>query len=343
MTSGAGLGSNWEDEGTRDQSHKADGLSGPLEPDEGWWAAVLADEPYVEELIDPVESPWVVDLNVDMIESTQTDTSVDWDKIERIFDRDEIVSLTVVGHNRGGILVSGEDMHGFVPASHLVDLPSELSDDNREIYLSDYLNRRVDLKVIECEKKKERVVFSERAALAKEGQRKKLLNSLKEGDVIDGVVTNVTAFGVFVDLGGLEGLIHISELSWGRVTHPSEVLNVGDEIQTMILQVAEEEGKIALSLKRLQENPWELLNATRSPGDLLEATISCIVKYGAFAKIDDGVEGLIHISSMDLPEDCKQIDDFLYEGQCVLVKIISIDADKRRLGLQLESCLGNNG
>jgi len=346
MTSGARLGKNWEDEGIRGQSQKADGLSGPLEPDEGWWAAVLADEPYVEELgdpVNPVELPYTTGLDEERIENPQQDPLVDWDKIERIFDRDEIVSLTVVGHNRGGILVSGEDMHGFVPASHLVDLPSELSDDSREIYLSDYLNREVELKVIECEKNKERVVFSERAALAKEGQRKKLLNSLKEGDVIDGIVTNVTAFGAFVDLGGLEGLIHISELSWGRVTHPSEVLSVGDEIQTMVLQVAEEEGKIALSLKRLQENPWELLDATRSPGDLLEATISCIVKYGAFAKIDGGVEGLIHISSMDLPEDCKHIDDFLYEGQCVLVKIISIDADKRRLGLQLESCLDKNG
>ena len=343
MTAGARLGKNWEEKGAGDQSQVPEGLSGPLEPDEGWWAAVLADEPYVEEMTDPVESSWRADLNGDPKESIKEDPTVDWEKIERVFDLDEIVELTVVGHNRGGILVSGEDMHGFVPASHLVDLPTDLSEDNREIYLSDYLDRKVALKVIECEKNKERVVFSERAALAKEGQRKQLLTTLEEGDVIEGVVTNITSFGAFVDLGGLEGLIHISELSWGRVSHPSEVLTVGDEIQTMVLQVAEDEGKIALSLKRLKENPWDLLDVTRSPGDLLEATISCIVKYGAFARIDGGVEGLIHISSMEIPEDCKQIDEFLYEGQCVLVRIISIDADKRRLGLRLESCLENNG
>jgi small subunit ribosomal protein S1 len=343
MTAGADIEKSWEEERMYKESRGAEKFNGPLEPDEGWWAAVLADEPLIEDLDNPDELPTIADLGVDKVESMQANPFVDWDKIERIFDQDEIVELTVVGHNRGGILVAGEDIHGFVPASHLVDLPTDLSDDNRELYLSDYLDRKVDLKVIECEKEKERVVFSERAALAEEGQRKYLLNSLKKGDIIPGTVTNVTSFGAFVDLGGLEGLIHISELSWGRVTHPSEVIAVGDEIQTMVLQVEEDEGKIALSLKRLQENPWEILVARRSPGDILEARITCIVKYGAFAKIEGGVEGLIHISSMEIPENCKKVDDFLYEGQRVLVKILNIDANKRRLGLQLESCLGDNG
>ena len=296
MTAGANPGERWEDHWMEDNGKKGDELSEPFEPDEGWWSAVLADEPYVEDMIDPVEGPFFVDSEIDEVESLQSNQCVNWDRVEKIFDHDEIVELTCVGHNRGGILVSGEDMHGFVPASHLVDLPTDLPDEHRELYLSDYLNRKVDLKVIECEQKKERVVFSERAALAKEGQRKHLLHSLKEGDIIDGVVTNVTSFGAFVDLGGLEGLIHISELSWGRVTHPSEVLSVDDQIQTMVLQVAEDEGKIALSLKRLQENPWELLAATRSPGDMIEATISSIVKYGAFAQIEGGdrlVKGIL--------------------------------------------------
>jgi len=343
MKVGAGLGKDWKEKGMYKYTQDDDQMTGPLEPDEGWWAAVLADEPFIEEDVEPEQPPWISDLIADQDEHQQSDPTVKWDKVERIFDQDEIVELTVVGHNRGGILVSGEDMHGFVPASHLVDLPTDLTDDNRELYLSDYLDRQVELKVIECEQKKERIVFSERAALAEEGQRKHLLNSLKKDDVISGSVTNVTSFGAFVDLGGLEGLIHISELSWGRVTHPSEILQVGDEIQTMVLQVEEDEGKIALSLKRLQENPWELLVANRSPGDLLEATITCIVKYGAFAKIEGGVEGLIHISSMELPESCDKIDSYLYEGQRVLVKVINIDANKRRLGLQLERCLEDNG
>lgn len=342
MKVGTGLGRSWEEEGMYKESWEVDKLDPTMEPDEGWWAAVLADEPLVEELVDPPEPPLITNLVVDQNELSQPNPTVDWNKVQRIFDQDEIIEMTVVGHNRGGILVACEDIHGFVPASHLVDLPTDLSDDNRELFLSDYFGRKVDLKVIECEQEKERVVFSERAALAEEGQRKYLLSNLKKGDVIPGTVTNVTSFGAFVDLGGLEGLIHISELSWGRVTHPSEVLRVGEEIQTMVLQVAEDEGKIALSLKRLQENPWELLVARRSPGDILKATITCIVKYGAFARIEGGVEGLIHISSMEIPEDCKKIDDFLYEGQSVMVKILNIDVNKRRLGLRLESCSGDN-
>ncbi len=342
MSVSANIGNDWKDNGMESDVNKGDELNKPLVPDEGWWAAVLADEPFVEEMIDSDETLQDIEYEADEIERLQTTQYVNWEKIERIFDLDEIVELTVVGHNRGGILVACDDIHGFVPASHLVDLPTDLSEEDRELYLIDYLDRKVELKIIECEQKKERVVFSERAALAREGQRKHLLQSLKEGDVIDGIVTNITDFGAFVDLGGLEGLIHISELSWGRVTHPSEVLKVDDRIQVMVLQVEEEEGKIALSLKRLQNNPWEILEATISPGDLLEATISCIVRYGAFAKIRGGIEGLIHISSMDIPENCKNVEDFLCIGQRVLVRVLNIDSHKRRLGLQLESCLEEN-
>lgn len=339
MTADLNLGKDWEGKRMQIQDHKANQVDEPLEPDEGWWAAVLADEPLVEEVIDPIESPGLDDLDFIDHGSSQKRPSVNWEKIERIFNNDEIVALSVIGHNRGGILVQGEDIHGFVPVSHLVDLPADILGDEREEYLSNYLDRKIDLKVIECDPEKDRVVFSERAALAKEGQRKHLLNSLVEGDVVNGVVTNVTSFGAFVDLGGLEGLIHISELSWKRVKHTSEILNVDDKIEIMVLQVSEEEGRIALSLKRLKKNPWEVLAAVLSPDDVIEARISSIVRYGAFAEIECGVEGLIHISSIDLPEDCKHIDDFLYEGQRVLVRVLSIDIDKRRLGLQLESCL----
>lgn len=342
MTAGASSVKNWKEDGMDIQGYKSAELSGPLEPDESWWSAVLADEPYIEELNDPIEALITADTKNVENESLETAPDVDWEKIERIFDLDEIIELRVVGLNKGGVLVAGEDVHGFVPASHLVGLPADLPEDDREFYLSDYLNRTVDLKIIECEQSKERVVFSERAALAKEGQRKHLLNSLKVGDVVDGVVTNVTSFGVFVDLGGLEGLIHISELSWGRVTHPSEVLKVGNEVKIMVLQISEEEGKIALSLKRMQENPWKELENTLMPGQILDATITCVVRYGAFAKIEGGVEGLIHISSIELPKDCKSHDEFLCEGQKVLVKVLSIDANKRRLGLQLESCITDN-
>ena len=308
---------------------------GPIEPDEGWWDAVLADEPGERELSEPVEL--IATVKRCSTDRDQSNSSVNWEKIRQTFANDEIVELNVVGFNRGGILVAGEDIHGFVPASHLIDLPADLPEEAREHYLTSYLERRIALKVIECEREKERIVFSERAALAKEGQRKHLLTSLAEGDVVSGIVTNVTSFGAFVDLGGLEGLVHVSELSWGRVQHPSDIVNVGDEIRTIVLQVSEEEGRIALSIKRLRDNPWDVLAEKLEPGDMIDAEISSIVNYGAFARIKEGVEGLIHISSMNFPRDCSHIDEFLYEGQSVKVCVLNIDPKKRRLGLKLMS------
>jgi small subunit ribosomal protein S1 len=343
MTAEKNLGKEQKANTMQIQDHRIKQDDGPIEPDEGWWDAVLADEPLVEEVKESVETHVMGTLEDQSTTIPQTEISVDWEKIKSIFNKDEIIQLDVVGFNRGGILVTGENIHGFVPASHLVDLPADLPDNDRESYLSTYLDKTVDLKIIEYEREKERIVFSERAALAKEGQRKYLLNNLNEGDIVSGIVTNVTSFGAFVDLGGLEGLIHISELSWGRVKHPTQVLSLDDHIQTMVLHVSEDEGRIALSLKRLQENPWKVLADTLSPDDVVEATISSIVNYGAFAEIESGIEGLIHITSMDLPEDCRKVDDFLYEGQHVLVRILSIDAEKRRLGLHLESCLPDHG
>lgn len=310
---------------------------GPNEPDESWWAAVLADEPLGDAPAEPGEQ--VKPAKTSDKKPEKLTSSVNWVKVKKVFVNDEIITLNVVGCNRGGVLVASEDIHGFVPASHLIDLPADIPEDEREQYLTSYLNCKISLKVIECEQDKERIVFSERAALAGEGQRKHLLNILNEGDIVSGIVTNVTSFGVFVDLGGLEGLVHVSELSWGRVQHPSDILKVGDEVQTQVIQVSEDQGRIALSLKRLEENPWEILSEKLSQGDTIDAVISSIVKYGAFARLEEGVEGLIHISSMNFPKDCTRIDDFLYEGQSVKVRVLNLDSHNRRLGIKLESYL----
>ena len=335
MTDRVALGKDREGDelSVKEQQYYQD--EGPIEPDEGWWDAVLADEPGEAEMDEPVEL--VATVKRCSTDRDQSTSSVNWEKINQTFANDEIIELNVVGFNRGGILVAGEDIHGFVPASHLIDLPADLPEESREHYLTSYLDRRIALKVIECEREKERIVFSERAALAREGQRKHLLTSLVEGDVVSGDVTNVTSFGAFVDLGGLEGLVHVSELSWGRVQHPSDIVSVGDEIQTIVLQVSEDEGRIALSIKRLRENPWDVLAEKLEPGDMIDAEISSIVNYGAFARIKEGVEGLIHISSMNFPRDCSHIDEFLYEGQSVKVCVLNIDPQKRRLGLKLVS------
>ena len=307
----------------------------PLEPDESWWAAVMADESCVEEMEQSVDAG--IAVKADLVQLNEPLTTFDWEKIRKIFMDDEIISLSVVGYNRGGLLVADEEIHGFVPASHLIDVPVDSTEEEREHYFTGYIDSKISLKIIECEPDKERIVFSERAALAGEGQRRYLLHHLKKNDVVTGVVTNVTDFGVFVDLGGLEGLIHVSELSWGRVQRPSDVLSLNDKIEVLVLQVSIPEGRIALSLKRLKENPWEVISQKYTPGENVEAVISSIVKYGAFVRLKEGVEGLIHISSMNFPKGCTRIDEFLFEGQLVNVCIIHIDPNKRRLGLRLVS------
>lgn len=308
---------------------------GPGAPDDGWWAAVLADEAQYD-AFDGFDHTEISDTQEASI-ATASQSTVDWEKVRALFSGDIIIDLKVVGLNRGGLLVADNVIHGFVPASHLIDVPANLSEEDREYYLSNYLDRTIALKVIECDPEKERVVFSERAALAGEGQRTHLLNHLSIGDVVSGVVTNITSFGAFVDLGGLEGLVHISELSWGRVQHPADIVNINDEVQTIVLDISEDQGRIALSLKQLQENPWKQLAKELSPGDVIDAEISSIVKYGAFARVNQGIEGLIHISSMNFPENCSRIKDFLWVGQAVEVCVLNIDPHKRRLGLKLES------
>ena len=303
--------------------------------DEGWWSAVLADE--VDQ--DDQDQESTVHESAPAMPAATADVSdtgeMDWPRIQEVYDRDEVIVLVVQSYNRGGLLVQGPGVQGFVPISHLVDMPGGISEEERFLKLTAYVNRSLELKVIECEPSQARVVFSERAALAGEGRRKQLFQSLKPNNIVQGVVTNVTDFGAFVDLGGVEGLIHVSELSWGRVQHPRAVLQVGEKVQALVLQVSEENSRVALSLKRLLPNPWETLAKRYKPGDVIAATISDILRYGAFARLEEGVEGLIHISSINLSPDQKDLEDILRPGQIVQVRILHIDVDRRRLGLGL--------
>jgi small subunit ribosomal protein S1 len=296
--------------------------------DEGWWASVMADEDAHHNVRQDAASQANVPNNLEV---------VDWDRAQELYDRDEIISLQVHGCNRGGLLVQGDGLQGFVPVSHLIDIPGGMDEDVRQDKLAEYVGRSLLLKVIECEPSMERIVLSERAATAGEGRRKQLFNSLKTGEQITGTVTNVTDFGVFVDLGGVEGLIHVSELSWGRVQHPSEILKVGDSIRTLVLQICEENSRVALSLKRLCSNPWDALIDNHKPGDIVPATITAIMRFGAFARLKEGVEGLIHISSIPHSLGQKDLELIFHSGQTVVVRILHIDAQRRRLGLGLVS------
>ncbi|HEY9088139.1 MAG TPA: S1 RNA-binding domain-containing protein [Anaerolineaceae bacterium] len=293
--------------------------------DEGWWSSVLADE----------EAHAVAHKEASTRTSQQPIINmVDWDHVQELYEQDEIIELQVHGYNRGGLLVQSEGVQGFVPISHLVDMPNGASEEERRRIMTAYLGRTLQLKVIECEPSQERVVLSERAALAGEGRRKQLFRSLHNGEIVVGAVTNVTDFGVFVDLGGVEGLIHVSELSWGRVQTPSEVLKVGQEVRAVVLQVSEENARVALSHKRLYPNPWDSLCECYKPGDVVPGVITSIMRFGAFARLNEGVEGLIHISSINMPED-ESLEHYLRPGQHVRVRILHIEAERRRLGLGL--------
>lgn len=298
-----------------------------IQPDEGWWAAVLADEE---------DHPTGHHENGRSI-SQPVPPQVEWERVHHLFDCDEIIMLTVQGYNRGGLLVGGDGIQGFVPISHLVDMPTGMEEDQRREFLAGYVGKPLNLKVIECEPEQERVVFSERAALAGQGRRKDLFNSLEQGQSVQGKVTNITDFGVFVDLGGLEGLIHVSELSWGRVQHPRDMMNVGDDVTALVLQVSEENARVALSLKRLLPNPWETITERYMIGDVVTAKVTGITRFGAFARLEEGVEGLIHVSSMNVMAGQTDLETVVQVGQTVNVRILHIDAEKRRLGLSMAS------
>lgn len=304
---------------------------GAAPQNEDWWTALLAEEEkfgtqnHQESLIFP-----------NLKEETRL-TTVNWNRAEQIFDKDETICLSVIGFNRGGLLVQSSDLQGFVPLSHLVDISPDGPVEEREKSLTDYVGEPIHLKIIECDQSRGRVVFSERAAQAAPGRRTELLNSLNAGDRLKGTVTNITDFGVFVDLGGIEGLIHVSELSWGRVRHPADMVDLGDIVTVYVIQVDGERSRVALSLKRLQTNPWTTAEERYFPGQVTEAVITSIQPFGAFARLEEGLDGLIHLSEMGTSDKKIRPYDVLDEGQRVQVRIINVDATKQRLGLSLQA------
>jgi small subunit ribosomal protein S1 len=258
---------------------------------------------------------------------------VDWDAAMSFYAQDRVIGLQVYGYNRGGLLVNGEGLQGFVPVSHLVDLPAEKDPDEVEDLLGEYLDRELQLKIIECDRERGRVVFSERAALARPGSRNQLMRQLQPGMCVQGTVTNITDFGVFVDLGGIEGLVHVSEISWGRVRHPSDVVHYGEQVSVYVIHVEPDRSRVALSIKRLHPNPWETAEQRYYTGQVVDAVITCVVNFGAFARLEEGLDGLIHISEMG--EDEAAPDLLLHEGDAVRVRVLQVDAAKQRLGLSL--------
>lgn len=310
-----------------------------LAAEDGWWESVLSDESRYGPAQPRASHPQYQDVPAPVarnaaIDSEHPKRNNDWGFAQDLFAQDQIISLSVVGYNRGGLLVENERLQGFVPYSHLVDMTCELEGD-REGFLSKYEGQELRLKMIECVPEEGRAVFSERAARVDSGKRTQLFSSIQVGEIITGEVTNVTDFGVFVDLGGVEGLIHISELSWGRVIHPSHLASLGQQVRVQVLDIMPERCRIALSLKRLQPNPWEDARQRYAVDDIVPATITTVVSFGVFCRLEEGLEGLAHVSEIDLPSG-QSVRETFSENQSVQVRIIHIDCQHQRLGLSLK-------
>jgi small subunit ribosomal protein S1 len=272
-----------------------------------------------------------------LLSVSQAQQTEDWKRAEEMLQSEAIWEGIVTDANKGGLIVPFGNLRGFVPASHVIDLPRGLNEEERKLRMVRLVNQTVTLKIIEVNRKRRRLVFSQRDAQrgSRDARKEVLLDQLHEGEVRTGIVSGLRDFGAFVDLGGADGLIHISELAWHRVNHPREVLKVGDEVSVFILRLDAEGKRIGLSLKRLQENPWAQVENLYHVGQTVEGTISRVAQFGAFVSLMPGIEALLHTSQMADPPPADP-SLVVHEGQHLLMRVISIEAEKQRLGLSLK-------
>jgi small subunit ribosomal protein S1 len=276
-----------------------------------------------------------------LVSIQQARASKDWNAANTQMEEDELYTGEVVAANGGGLIVPYGQLRGFVPASHVIGLPRGLDDDARIKALSQFIGQELELKIIEVNPRRRRLVLSQREAQrkAREKAKTRLLENLSEGDVIKGRVSSLRDFGAFVDLGGADGLVHVSELSWSRVRHPSEVLSVGMEIEAYVLHLDHETRRIGLSLKRLQSNPWERIAENYKVGQTVEGTITRVVSFGAFVELGNGIEALLHVSQMgDPPPEVPE--EVVHPGEHVITQIISLEPERQRIGLSLRGLPG---
>ena len=261
----------------------------------------------------------------------------DWLDAQQLQETSEIWEGEVKGYNRGGLIVPYGKIRGFIPASHLTGVSRRMDSGKLQARLAEMVGETLPLKVIEVDRQRRRLIFSERIARRewRARQRERLLNELREGDHVHGTVRNVCDFGVFVDVGGTDGLIHISELSWRRTRHPSEVVSVGDEVDAYVLRVDQGRKRIGLSLRLTTPDPWHTAEERYHIGQLATGVITNVIDFGAFAALDDDIEGLIHVSELaEVPP--KHPAEIVTLGMVLPLRVVKIDTRKRRMGLSLK-------
>jgi small subunit ribosomal protein S1 len=257
-----------------------------------------------------------------------------WQQAKQVMEADDVVSLPVIGCNKGGLLVQWHGLQGFVPASQLIDFPQFHLESERLNALRQWESKELTLKIIELNRDLNRLILSERATLVEADQREQLLYRIVPGQIFEGKVTNLTNFGAFVDLGGVEGLVHISELSWSRVSHPSDILTPEQVVKVKVLSVDSENGRVALSIKQLKINPWQTVDQRFQEGQLVEGIISNVVSFGAFVMIEEELEGLIHISQL-AEGTFLHPRNVVQKGQIVVARVLHVDGKAKRLALTL--------
>lgn len=277
-----------------------------------------------------------------------------WRELQKYMEADETIEGNIIGFNRGGCILEVANVQGFVPMSQLVTIshdllapqtefeesPSTADDDSVEGDQPDggeFVGTSLKVKVLEVNRSRNRAIFSERSALReqREAQKAALIEELSEGEIRKGKVTGISNFGAFVDMGGADGLIHISELSWGMVNSPEEIVSVGQELDVFVLRVDRESMKIALSLRRMHPEPWDTIHERYQVGDVVNATVTKLADFGAFARLEDSIEGLIHVTELTSAVIAHP-REVVSEGTAVKVKILRIEADRKRLGLSLK-------
>ena len=319
-----------------DIGYKSDALvdSRELERMDHEFLATLAPgDPVAAFIVQPEDQDGNVIISLQRAQQDQ-----DWKQAEDLLGSQEVFEGVVTAFNRGGVIVRVGRVRGFVPASQLsprwqVQEDIKAEPDQRWVKL---VGQKMQLKVLELDRKRNRLILSERVAMRdwRKGQKDRLLAELHKGSVLTGINTSLADFGAFIDLGGADGLIHLSELSWHRIAHPSEVLHVGQEIQVYVLNVDEEKKRIALSLRRLTPEPWSVVEQNYRIGQVVAATITKLTNFGAFARLDDAIEGLIHVSEL-ADYRINHPKEVVQEGDQVAVRIIRIDTQHRRIALSL--------
>lgn len=258
-----------------------------------------------------------------------------WDRVCEAYDGNEIVKGLVKTRTKGGMIVDVFGIEAFLPGSQIDIKPIRDYDQ--------YVNQVIDLKIVKINQDYRNVVVSHKALLEAEQEQKRaeLIGKLEKGQVLEGEVKNITNYGVFVDLGGVDGLIHITDLSWGRVNHPEEVVKLGEKIKVVVLDFNEQQKRIALGLKQFTPHPWDSLNPDLKPGDKVKGKVILIADYGAFIEIEPGVEGLVHVSEMSWSTRLHSAQDFLKVGDEVEAVILTLDREARKMSLGIKQLTPN--